>query len=121
LTIATRRAGIKHRPHQLRAWFATELMEAGADMLTIQHAMRHAGPETLKHYIRPSMVKVDDAMRRLPDLVMPTLTRTATITCVVEGCDEPRADSKHGRRCASHRYEAEKAYYKTRNRAKNGS
>jgi integrase/recombinase XerD len=121
LTMAIKRAGIPHRPHQLRGWFATELMESGADMLTIVHAMRHAGPETLKYYIKPSMIKVDDAMRRLPDLVVPTMTRSAAATCIVGGCEEPRADAKHGRRCARHRYQAEKAYYATRNRAKTGS
>ncbi|NYF10806.1 integrase [Leifsonia sp. AK011] len=68
LSQAISRAGIAHRPHQLRAWFATELLESGADMLTIQHAMRHASPATLRHYIRPSLGNMTDSMNRLPTL-----------------------------------------------------
>jgi integrase len=71
---AMKRAGIMgHRPHQLRAWYATELLNSGADMLTIQHAMRHAGPGTLRHYIRPDLAGIAAAQDRLPSLQVPTI------------------------------------------------
>jgi len=73
LSKALARAGITgHRPHQLRAWHATELVESGADMLTVQHSMRHASPSTLRHYLRPSMGNIEHAIARLPELRMPT-------------------------------------------------
>lgn len=74
LSQALARADIRHRPHQLRAWFATELSESGADMLTIQHAMRHATAGTLKHYIRPSMNRIQEGIQRLPALEAPMTT-----------------------------------------------
>jgi len=71
LVKAMHRAGIKHRPHQLRAWFATELVDSGADMLVVQQAMRHASPNTLKHYVRPNMLNMAAAMNRLPLMDIP--------------------------------------------------
>lgn len=71
LVKAMHRAGIKHRPHQLRAWFATELVDSGADMLVVQQAMRHASPNTLKHYVRPNMLNMATAMGRLPSVLVP--------------------------------------------------
>jgi len=73
LATALKRAEIRgHRPHQLRAWFATELVESGADLLTVQHAMRHATAGTLKHYVRPSTTNMREAMGRLPEVAIPT-------------------------------------------------
>ncbi len=46
----------------------TALVEAGADVVTAQHAMRHASPATLQRYVRPSMANVSAAMDRLPVL-----------------------------------------------------
>lgn len=66
---AMKRAGIEgHRPHNLRAWFATELVESGADIITVQHAMRHASPTTLRYYVRPSQNNIEAAMSNLPIL-----------------------------------------------------
>jgi integrase/recombinase XerD len=77
VSAAITRAGIEgHRPHQLRAWFATSLMEGGASTVTIQNAMRHSSPNTLRHYIRPSMSQMGDAMAALPHLSVPTQSRT---------------------------------------------
>ncbi|MGG7509382.1 tyrosine-type recombinase/integrase [Plantibacter sp. YIM 135249] len=75
LSKAVHRAGIKHRPHQLRAWYATELVESGADMLTVQHAMRHANANTLKHYVKPSAKLITEAIGRLPLVNVPTRFR----------------------------------------------
>ena len=75
---ALERAGIEgHRPHNLRAWFATELVESGADILTVQHAMRHASPATLRYYVRPSLANISTAMSHLPTLVVPTTSGRA--------------------------------------------
>lgn len=71
-----KRAGIRgHRPHQLRAWHATELAESGADMLTIQDALRHANTASLRHYVRPSMTNLASALTRLPDVSGVTSSR----------------------------------------------
>jgi integrase/recombinase XerD len=69
VSAAMKRAGIeRHRPHQIRAWHATELIEAGADLITVQHSMRHANANTLRHYVRPSMANIEAAMIALPSL-----------------------------------------------------
>ncbi|GAA4686459.1 tyrosine-type recombinase/integrase [Frondihabitans cladoniiphilus] len=78
LSKAVKRAGIAHRPHQLRAWFATELVDAGTDMLIVQQAMRHASPNTLRHYVRPSMVLIAEGMARLPDVSVPSTSTRGT-------------------------------------------
>lgn len=69
---AMQRAGlIGHRPHQLRAWHATELTHAGVDQATVQHSMRHASADTLKYYVRHSETLLMEGMSRLPQLDVP--------------------------------------------------
>jgi len=66
---AMRRAGIEgHRPHQLRAWHATELIRAGVDAVTVQHSMRHATLGTLHKYVHPDAADVRAAISLLPRL-----------------------------------------------------
>jgi len=36
-----RRAGVRGTPHSMRHWFATALLESGADLRTVQECMRH--------------------------------------------------------------------------------
>jgi integrase len=72
ISTAMRRAGIVgHKPHNLRAWFATELIEAGADTMTAQFAMRHANQATLQRYVKPSSFRIGAAMAQLPEVQVP--------------------------------------------------
>ncbi len=69
---AMRRAGITgHRPHQLRAWHATELIRAGVDAVTVQHSMRHATLGTLHKYVHPDAADVRSALSQLPRVHVP--------------------------------------------------
>lgn len=72
LSKAMRRAGIRHRPHQLRAWHATELIEAGVPTIVAQHSMRHSDLQSLNRYVRVSDTAIRDAMQRLPVVAVPS-------------------------------------------------
>lgn len=49
-----RDAGITgHRPHDLRATFATELIRRGADLITVQNYLGHASVATTQRYVLP--------------------------------------------------------------------
>lgn len=69
---AMKRAGIAHKPHQLRAWFATEMLTAGTDSTIVQAAMRHTTIETLKRYARPTLAQTAHALAVLPIVHVPT-------------------------------------------------
>lgn len=71
LAAALRRAGIRHRPHHLRAWHATELLAAGVPLEVAQQSMRLANASTIKHYGRVPDRAVRDGMRRLPVVEVP--------------------------------------------------
>lgn len=71
LSKAFARAGIQHRPHQLRAWFATELVEAGASTIVAQHAMRHSNLMSMDRYVRVRDDAIRDAMDLLPRVTVP--------------------------------------------------
>jgi integrase/recombinase XerD len=49
---AMRRAGIPDgHPHQLRAWYATELVRAGVPLTTVRVLMRHSQLSTTQAYV----------------------------------------------------------------------
>lgn len=72
LSKALKRAGIQHRPHQLRAWHATELIEAGVSTIVAQHSMRHSDLQSLNRYVRVSDDAIREAMEMLPGVLVPT-------------------------------------------------
>lgn len=55
---AMRRAGVRGTPHSLRHWYATTLLDDGADLRTVQELMRHSSVQTTQVY-----TKVPDARR----------------------------------------------------------
>ena len=54
-----RRAGVAGTPHQLRHYFATRLLEAGADIYTVRDLLRHQNVATTAIY-----AELPDAVRR---------------------------------------------------------
>jgi integrase len=71
LSKALKRAGINHKPHNLRAWFATEQLEAGISLPIVQANMRHTDAQSIKHYYRPSERALREALNALPLVKVP--------------------------------------------------
>ncbi|MDQ1217176.1 tyrosine-type recombinase/integrase [Microbacterium arborescens] len=92
LSAAFKRAQIAHRPHQLRAWFATEMIDAGASTTVVAAALRHADSQTVEKYVRVRDEAILTAMSRLPVVDIPRRSgrragpqATALSTAVVVG------------------------------------
>jgi len=55
-----KRAGVTgHRPHDLRATFATGMIRVGIDLVTVQNWLGHASLETTQRYILPNDAGVE--------------------------------------------------------------
>lgn len=63
-----RRAGVPGTAHSLRHWYATELLEQGADVRTIQRLLRHASLATTEIYLHGGAERDQAAILLLPDL-----------------------------------------------------
>lgn len=72
LSRAFKRAGVSHRPHQLRAWFATEMIDSGASTTVVAAALRHSSNQTVEKYVKVRDDTILDAMSRLPVVAVPT-------------------------------------------------
>lgn len=71
LSKALKRAGINHRPHHLRAWHATELVDAGVPTVVVSASMRHADLRSLSHYTLVSESALVEAGGHLPLVTVP--------------------------------------------------
>jgi len=101
LCTAFKRAGIKHRAHQMRAWHGTTLLEMGADSIDVQHSLRHSDGQSMKAYIRPSQRRIRNAMEQLPRVSVPTGPRNRSDRRRTKGqpgnVESPRRDSNSHR------------------------
>jgi len=75
LSKAMKRAGILgHRPHNLRAWYATEQNRAGVPTATIAAGMRHADLQSIPRYTAVPEDQIAAAQEQLPEITVPTKT-----------------------------------------------
>lgn len=71
LSKAFKRAGIPHRPHQMRAWFATEMIDAGVPTIVVAAALRHSDTQSVEKYVRVKDDTIATAIRSLPTIRVP--------------------------------------------------
>ena len=62
---AMRRARIRGTPHALRHWYATTLLNDGADLRTVQELMRHSSIQTTQIYTQVPDSRRNEAVSRL--------------------------------------------------------
>lgn len=71
LSKAFKRAGIPHRPHQMRAWFATEMIDAGIPTIVVAAALRHSDTQSVEKYVRVKDDTIASAILTLPIVRVP--------------------------------------------------
>lgn len=65
ISAAMRRAGVTGRPHGLRSWYATTLLDNGANLIDVQNALRHSLIQTTQRYAATSQPRVNAAIDEL--------------------------------------------------------
>ena len=55
----------------MRAWFATELIDAGASTVVVAAAMRHSSNQSVEKYVRVRDDTILEAMTKLPTVAVP--------------------------------------------------
>lgn len=68
---AIKRAGLKHRAHDLRAATATEMNRAKISAFVVQKGMRHTNMDTTNRYLGIDIEQIRDGLDHLPPLRMP--------------------------------------------------
>jgi integrase/recombinase XerD len=68
---AIKRAGLKHRPHDLRAALATEMHEAGVSDFVVQRSMRHSNMDTTTIYLKLRPEGIRHGFDQLPAITLP--------------------------------------------------
>jgi len=71
LSKAFKRAGIPHRPHQMRAWFATEMIDADVPTIVVAAALRHSDTQSVEKYVRVKDQAITKAILNLPTVHVP--------------------------------------------------
>jgi integrase/recombinase XerD len=62
------RCDVRGTAHSLRRWFATTLVGAGVDLITVQELLGHEQLATTQAYVSTNSAAMRDAVLRLPDL-----------------------------------------------------
>ena len=63
---AMRRAGFSGKPHQLRHYYATELLDQGVDVRVVRDLLRHESIATTESYTRVSLKQMIAGIEALP-------------------------------------------------------
>lgn len=71
LSKAVKRAGIKHRAHDMRGWHATELIAEDVPTTVVAHSMRHADEQTVQKYVKVADKTLVAAQGKLPRVQVP--------------------------------------------------
>jgi integrase/recombinase XerD len=68
---AIKRAGLNHRPHDLRASLATEMHDAGVSDFVVQRSMRHSNMDTTTMYLKLRPEGIRHGFDKLPAIIVP--------------------------------------------------